>query len=133
MLALVAVPAASAGAAPVNWSSPHGIPLGGSLSAVSCPSEGLCVAVNGEGDAFSSADPTSPTPSWDTSAIDAGTAGLNTVSCAPAGPCAAVNHLGDVLVQLRTRLVSVVAHDTQRRTGAHRRVLPERLAVRGRR
>ncbi len=98
MLALVAVPAASAGAAPVNWSSPHGIPLGGSLSAVSCPSEGLCVAVNGEGDAFSSADPTSPTPSWDTSAVDAGTAGLNTVSCAPAGPCAAVDHLGDVLV-----------------------------------
>jgi hypothetical protein len=97
MLALVAAPVTAAGAASVNWSSQR-MTLGASLSAVSCPSEGLCVAVNGEGDTFSSTDPTAPSPSWDTVEIAAGGAGLNTVSCAPAGPCAAVDHMGEVFV-----------------------------------
>ncbi len=97
-LALVALPVTTAGAALLNWGSPHGIPLGGSLSGVSCPSEGLCVAVDREGNAFSSADPIAPAPAWDTVMIDTSGAELDSVSCAPAGPCAAVDHVGNVFV-----------------------------------
>jgi hypothetical protein len=79
-------------AAPLTWSSSP-IPSGGTLSAVSCASESLCVAVNHEGTAFSTSNPTSPSPSWSQASSDAGKS-LTAVSCAPAGLCVAVDDAG---------------------------------------
>jgi hypothetical protein len=90
--------AVTASAASLNWSAPQGIPSGGVLSAPSCPSESLCVAVDREGNALSSTDPTAATPSWSSTTIDTSEAELDAVSCAPAGPCVAVDHQGNAFV-----------------------------------
>jgi hypothetical protein len=83
-------------AAPLTWSS-IAIPGGGALSAVSCASESLCVAVNHEGAGFSTSDPTSPSPAWSITLSDPGQS-LNAVSCAPGGPCIAVDGAGKAWV-----------------------------------
>ena len=93
----VSLAAASAqAAAPITWSSAT-IPGGGAMSAVSCASESLCVAVDGEGAGFSTSDPTSPTPTWSATVSDPGQS-LNAVSCAPGGPCVAVDGAGKAWV-----------------------------------
>jgi len=91
-LAATSAPAA----APLTWSS-IAIPGGGALSAVSCASESLCVAVNHEGAGFSTSDPTSPSPTWSITLNDPGQS-LNAVSCAPGGPCVAVDGAGKAWV-----------------------------------
>jgi hypothetical protein len=95
-LALGAAPAGAA--ATVSWSSPQAIPSGGEPTAVACPSESVCVAINHAGDAFATTDPMAPVPSWSVAPVEAGEAPLNAVSCAPGGPCAAVDGHGNVFV-----------------------------------
>ena len=82
-------------AAPLTWSSAAS--PGGPLSAVSCASESLCVAVNHEGAGFSTSNPTSPSPTWISTISDSGQS-LNAVSCAPGGPCVAVDGAGKAFV-----------------------------------
>ncbi len=97
-LGFAAAPA-SAGALPaLSWSAPVGFDLGKAPSAVSCPSEALCVAVDGAGDALSTANPAAAAPFWSTTAIDTGGRPLTAVSCAPGGPCLAVDAQGNALV-----------------------------------
>jgi hypothetical protein len=97
VLSLCASLAASSAqaAAPLTWSSAAS--PGGTLSAVSCASESLCVAVNHEGAGFSSSNPTSPSPEWNRTINDPGQS-LNAVSCAPGGPCVAVDGAGKAWV-----------------------------------
>ncbi len=88
-------------AAPLSWSAPSGpsgpltAPTG--AVAISCPSSGLCVAVDGAGDAIVSTDPTAATPQWSLANID-GSRRLDGVSCASSTLCVAVDSEGAVLV-----------------------------------
>ena len=87
--------APAAHAAPsLAWSTP--VALGGttSESAVSCASESLCVAVDEQGDAFVSSNPTEATPTWSRTALRTEGSPLTGVSCAPDGPCVAVDGHG---------------------------------------
>jgi hypothetical protein len=95
-LAVSLATASAQAAAPLTWSS-SAIPGGDTLSAVSCASESLCVAVNHEGAGFSTSNPTSPSPHWSATVNDAGQS-LNGVSCAPVGPCVAVDGAGKAWV-----------------------------------
>jgi hypothetical protein len=89
---------ASAEAAPsLGWSAPMTFDSGRSPSAISCASESLCVAVDREGDALSTLDPTASPPAWSAAAIDPGHS-LNAVSCTPSGMCAAVDGRGYAFV-----------------------------------
>jgi hypothetical protein len=93
LLLCAAVAAADAqAAAPLTWSA-SAISGGDALSAVSCASESLCVAVNHEGAGFSTSDPTSASPNWGQTLNDSGKS-LNAVSCAPGGLCVAVDSAG---------------------------------------
>jgi len=98
VLALSLAPPPAAGAS-LSWST-QALPSGGRLVAVSCPSEALCVAVNHEGDALTSTDPTASNPSWSSVAVAGGGAELTGVSCAPGGPCVAVESKGSAFVNL---------------------------------
>lgn len=86
-------PTSAGAAAPLVWSAPASLPAGGMPSSVACTSEVLCVAVNNEGEALSTTDPTATVPSWNVAPADLGEA-LNAVSCAPSGPCVAVDARG---------------------------------------
>jgi hypothetical protein len=86
-------PASAQAAAPLSWSS-TAIPGGGTPTAVSCASESLCVAVDEQGGAFITTNPTASSPSWDFSALDTEGHALTGVSCAPGGPCVAVDGAG---------------------------------------
>jgi hypothetical protein len=96
--------AAGAQASPsLTWTGPAPMPAGVTATAVSCASEALCVAVDAQGDALTTLDPTASGPSWNEAEIDHGKAAfagapLNSVSCAPEGLCAAVDEHGDVFV-----------------------------------
>jgi hypothetical protein len=88
----------TASAAPaLAWSAPMSFDSGNAPSAVSCPSDALCVAVDNQGNALSTSDPTAAQPSWSSTAIDAGEA-LNAVSCVASGPCVAVDDRGAAIV-----------------------------------
>jgi hypothetical protein len=89
-------PAAHA-AASLTWSPPSSFDAGGTPSAVSCASESACVAVEQQGEAFDTSDPTVATPTWTAVPIDSGQS-LDAVSCAPGGPCVAVDGRGDAVV-----------------------------------
>ena len=87
----LAVPAYAA--APLGWGSPAPADAGHSLSAVSCPSVGLCVAVDATGNVVFTTAPTS-TSAWTlvSPAVDTGHS-LTSVSCPTASLCfAADNH-----------------------------------------
>jgi hypothetical protein len=84
-LAALATPDARA-AYPLSWSS---VATGaGPLSAISCPSESLCVAVESGGRILRTLDPAAPTPSWGTAFV--AEPGLKSVSCTTQGLCVAV-------------------------------------------
>ncbi len=95
-LAAVLAPASALAASSLGWSSPDSFDSG-TPSAVSCASESLCVAVDQQGDAFSTTEPTGPSPHWSRTATDSGES-FNAVSCAPGGPCVAVDEHGDAVV-----------------------------------
>jgi len=91
------VPAAAEAAAPLSWGAPVAADASGyAPSAVSCPTEALCVAVDLAGNLLTSTDPMAPAPSWSEGAVDAGQS-LSSLSCAPAGPCVAVDGEGGVV------------------------------------
>lgn len=73
-----------------NPSSPN-------LSAVSCPTASLCVAVDTAGDAVITTDPSAASPTWRTIDID-GDQSLVSVSCASASSCEAVDSHGNAVV-----------------------------------
>jgi hypothetical protein len=101
MLALVlgtSVLSGSAAAAPLlGWSAPTAFDSGNTPSGVSCASESLCVAVDGQGNVLSTSNPTALHPSWSIAAKDEGKP-LDAVSCVAGGPCVAVDGRGDALV-----------------------------------
>jgi hypothetical protein len=95
------LPGAAQGAAQLKWSSPATFDEGRTPSAVSCPSETLCVAVDGQGDVFHTSDPTASPPSWSLpEKLDSSP--FTAVSCAPTGPCVAVDNRGYASVGFRS-------------------------------
>jgi hypothetical protein len=97
--ACAAAAPAPAGAAPsLSWSAAVAVDAGRSLSGISCPSDGLCVAVDKAGGVLVSSDPAAGSGAgWSRREIDGGKA-LNAVSCASPTLCAAVDADGDVLL-----------------------------------
>jgi len=94
-LGLGALPAGAHASPSFNWSS-TATPAKGGLKAVSCPTESLCVAVDGKGGALSTSNPAGP-PSWARATID-GEQSLTAVSCASESLCVAVDGLGNAFV-----------------------------------
>jgi hypothetical protein len=98
LLCAACLAAAPAGATPsLSWSSPTFVDGNGTLSAIACPSSALCVAVDDQGNALTSTDPSSVAPTWSMQrAVDHGQA-LSAVSCASSTLCVAVDGKGNVL------------------------------------
>ncbi len=91
VLGAALAPAPAEAAPTLSWSAPASFDSGGTPSAVSCASEALCVAVDGQGRAFTTSDPTAVDPSWHAVAIEDHGEALDAVSCAAGGPCVAVD------------------------------------------
>ncbi len=88
-----------------EWASPYLVApstltpetaTGYHLNAVSCSSVAMCVAVDREGNAFTSTDPSSGGDSWTRAPIDPN-AGLMSVSCPDASLCVAADGVGNML------------------------------------
>ncbi len=102
-----ATPTAAAGsevtwAAPVHIDDPASV-AGINLVGVSCPSNGLCVAIDNNGNAVTSSDPTGGAAAWNVTNVD-GSVGpdsngprLTAVSCPSSGLCVAVDSGGNVV------------------------------------
>src|ERR1019366_9950291 len=94
--AALASPVALAAGSPLTWSAPERVdhqppfgyptPLGGP----SCPSSGLCVAVDNRGNLVTSSNPTGGAAAWTVTDVD-GSNGLDGVSCPSSGLCVAVD------------------------------------------
>lgn len=112
-------PASADAAATLSWSSPpKPFDNGHSPTALSCASESLCVAVDREGVALSTSEPTAADPKW-SEADDPGQS-FDAVSCAPGGPCAAVGNSSDAFVSIganATAWSSSTTSDTGKLTG----------------
>ncbi len=95
--------ASPAGATPsLGWSSPLEIDRGQALTAVSCPSMGLCVAVDGAGRASVSTSPASASAgAWSGPFGLPGAGALKAVSCASATLCAALDGEGHLSLSTR--------------------------------
>jgi hypothetical protein len=92
---LVCVSGSARAASPLSWSSPVLVD-DHALSSVSCPSQALCIAVDGVGNAVTSTDPAGGAGAWTVRNID-GSNMLGGVSCPSASLCVAVGGAGDVL------------------------------------
>ena len=66
------------------------------LSAISCPSASLCVAVDGQGDVLTSIDPAGGAGTWKITNVH-GTNGIESISCPSVSLCVAVDQKGNVL------------------------------------
>lgn len=104
LLAAVAVPVAIPGPAAatlLSWGKPvlidHVRPLAtrGEMTAISCASRSLCVAVDSTGDVLSTRDPAARRPRWSLIHIEG--AQLTSISCPSVSFCAAVDAAGRVL------------------------------------
>lgn len=94
MLGVLLIPGSAMAAPTLRWSLLGTFDTtGGTPTGVSCASESLCVAVDSNGNAFSTSDPTASDPLWSRAEVDSGET-LSAVSCAPAGPCVAVDAHG---------------------------------------
>lgn len=92
-LGVAALAPAQAGAtAALGWSGPATID-GRALTAISCPSESLCVAVDQGGTALAASNPTSPGAAWTQAALP-GAQEPSSVSCPSSGLCVAVDRHG---------------------------------------
>jgi hypothetical protein len=67
-----------------------------SLTGVSCPSNGLCVAVDAFGDVVTSSNPTGGPEAWTVTRVD-GFNSLSAVSCPSSDLCVAVDYYGNVV------------------------------------
>jgi hypothetical protein len=92
--------AAPAGATPsLGWSGAVEIDRGQALSAISCPTLELCVAVDGTGHAALSTHPATAGPSsWSEAFAIGGASGFTSVSCVSTALCVAVDSAGRVAV-----------------------------------
>src|SRR2546430_11743306 len=93
---------------PLSWTLPrqieHEPPFAGNLiSAVSCPSVSLCVAVDDVGNVLTSRNPTGGAEAWTVTHVDSVKSpntlavDLAGVSCPTNGLCVAVDHSGNVI------------------------------------
>jgi hypothetical protein len=85
--ALAASPLSWASPVPIDDQPPFAYPA--EVSGVSCPSTGLCVAVDGVGDVLVSTDPTGGTGAWARTKV---TEGFDGVSCPSTELCVAVGN-----------------------------------------
>jgi hypothetical protein len=92
---LGAIAPSALAAAPLSWSA-RSFDEDGMPTAVSCASEGLCVAVDSAGNAFVSGNPGFPSTSWSLQKVDTEHA-LSSISCVPSGLCLAGDRFGRVL------------------------------------
>ncbi len=102
-LALLAASSAVA-FSPLSWSAPaliaHQQPWGsGFPDAVSCPSTGLCVAVDKVGNVLTSTDPTGGTAAWTVTKVDP-SRNIAGVSCPSIEFCVAVDQHGNLLTSI---------------------------------
>ena len=93
-------PVALAAGSSLTWAAPvlvdHQPPfLVNSLWGVSCPSSGLCVAVDSAGNVVISSNPTGEAAAWTVTPVDTNL--LNGVSCPSGGLCVAVDQGGNVV------------------------------------
>lgn len=103
-LATAASASAATGAVTVHWHPPMRIdPRNGGLSAVSCPSPRLCVAVDQSGFVLTTTNPTGGIRPWTKPArIDsAANAPLTGISCPTVRLCVAVDAAGNVITSTR--------------------------------
>ncbi len=90
-------PTAARAASPLTWSPSVGFDPGQSPSAIACPGEGLCVAVDRTGHALNTRNPAAVSPSWSKPVpIDSGHV-LTAVACASEALCVAVDEEGEQL------------------------------------
>ncbi|HEV2980050.1 MAG TPA: hypothetical protein VGX51_01355 [Solirubrobacteraceae bacterium] len=80
------------GASQLTWSSQQTLP-GEHPRAISCPSESLCVIVDGSGNVLASTNPLSATPGWSV-VFSSGGSAFTGVSCASPALCVAVDSTG---------------------------------------
>jgi Fibronectin type III domain len=79
------------------WTVTHVVASDGlGLSGVSCPSSGLCVAVDNESNVVTSSNPTGGAAAWTVTHV-VGASGMPAVSCASSAFCVASNDTGEVL------------------------------------
>ncbi len=93
LLACTAWPAAAAASLSGGWS--HTRVGGGGIGALSCPTTGLCVALDAIGRAYASTDPTGGAATWKATTI-AGIYDLDVLSCASNGVCVVGDQYGNL-------------------------------------
>ena len=86
---------ALAAVSPLTWAAPVHVD-GHVLSTVSCPNNGLCVAVDQSGNVVTSSNPTGGATTWTVVNVD-GSAYIGGVACTSSGLCVAVTQFGDVV------------------------------------
>src|SRR4051812_25660902 len=79
---------------PVDTVRPPGVAY--NVVAAACPARNLCVALDGQGNAYVSSDPAGGPDAWSVSAIDHGAEPAD-VSCPSVSLCVAVDDAGNVL------------------------------------
>lgn len=93
LLGYAAWPAAAAASLSGGWS--HTRVGGGGIGALSCPTTGLCVALDAIGRAYASTDPTGGAATWKATTI-AGIYDLDVLSCASNGVCVVGDQYGNL-------------------------------------
>src|SRR5436190_20921665 len=98
---ILVTPSAPPAAAQLTWTAPmridHQPPFAGNaISAVSCPTKGLCVAVDEVGNVITSKNPSGGAGTWKVTEVDPGNA-LTAVSCPSAGLCVVLDGAGNVV------------------------------------
>ena len=92
--ALAVAPSALAAEPALSWSSPQTVGSAAIVD-VDCPTSGLCVAVDSDGNVITSTDAAGPAASW--SAADVIGSSLHSVSCASPTLCVAVSTAGNLV------------------------------------
>jgi hypothetical protein len=99
-VAVAADVAPARAAAPLSWSEPVSIHAAAMPRGIACPSEALCVAVDGAGNVLTSTDPAAPSPSWTGTPVRPGHPPLTAVSCASTTLCVAVDADGNAYTSI---------------------------------
>lgn len=92
--AVAVAPSAAAAEPALAWSSPQTV-SSAAIVDVDCPTSGLCVAVDADGNVHTSTDPAGPATSW--SAADVIGSSLHSISCASPTLCVAVSTSGNLV------------------------------------
>jgi Alpha galactosidase A/Alpha galactosidase C-terminal beta sandwich domain len=88
----------------LGWSGGAEVDRSQALSAISCPSLGLCVAVDSAGRATVSTHPTGGAGAWSEPFAIGGAAGFSSVSCASSSLCVAVGGEGEAALSTQPSL-----------------------------